>query len=151
MAQHDTDRTTDRRVTVLEAAELLGLTPDAVRARLRRRTLRKERGEDGTLLVVLDADSTATVGDGRSTEHPTVALLDAKDQTISHLTEQVSFLRQQLHEEREQSRRKDHLLAAALERIPAIEAPPESSEAPVTASEDSGSASHLHKRSTAPG
>ena len=134
MRRHDTDRTTDRttdrRVTVLEAAELLDLTPDAVRARLRRGTLRKERGEDGTLYVVLDGEITDTTATGRPTEQPTVALLEAKDQNISHLTEQLEFLRQQLQEEREESRRKDHLLAAALERIPAIEAPQDTTPVP---------------------
>jgi hypothetical protein len=146
MRRHDTDRptdrTTDRRVTVLEAAELFGLTPDAVRARLRRGTLRKERGEDGTLYVVLDDEVDDATATGRPTEQPTVALLDAKEQTISHLSEQLEFLRQQLQEEREESRRKDHLLAAALERIPAIEAPPDmppdASRAPETAPEGEG-------------
>jgi hypothetical protein len=141
--QHDADRTPDRRVTVLEAAELLGLTPDAVRARLRRGTLRKERAEDGTLLVVLDGTVGDTTATSRPTEQATVALLDAKDQTISHLSEQLAFLRQQLQEEREESRRKDHLLAAALERIPAIEAPQdtpssEPRESPVSAAEKPG-------------
>jgi len=145
MRRHDTDRTTDRtadrRVTVLEAAELLNLTPDAVRARLRRGTLRKDRGEDGTLYVVLDGETTDTTATGRPTEQPTVALLDAKDQIISHLSEQLEFLRQQLQEEREESRRKDHLLAAALERIPAIESPPDTApseprESPEKPSED---------------
>jgi hypothetical protein len=151
MRRHDTDRTTDRttdrRLTVLEAAELLDLTPDAVRARLRRGTLRKERGEDGTLYVVLEREVADTTPTGRPTEQPTVALLDAKEQTISHLSEQLEFLRQQLQEEREESRRKDHLLAAALERIPAIEAPPdtpnpngspEAPGAPQAASEEQG-------------
>jgi hypothetical protein len=146
MSQNNTDRTTDRTtdrwLTVLEAAELLDLTPDAVRARLRRGTLRKERGEDGTIYVVLDGEIADTTATGRPTEQPTVALLDAKEQTISHLSEQLEFLRQQLQEEREESRRKDHLLAAALERIPAIEAPPDTSpeprEAPETAFEEEG-------------
>src|SRR5919202_821638 len=113
MTRHDADRTSDRttnrRVTVLKAAELLGLTPDAVRARLRRGTLRKERGEDGTLYVVLDGDVGDVTATGRPTEQPTVALLDAKDQTISPLSEQLEFLPQQPQGEREESRRKDHL------------------------------------------
>jgi hypothetical protein len=35
----------------------------------------------------------------------------------------------------EENRRKDHLLAAALERIPALEPPPEARESPETPSE----------------
>ena len=37
----------------LEAAQLLGLSEDTVRSRLRRGTLRKEKAKDGTVLVVL--------------------------------------------------------------------------------------------------
>src|SRR5215218_11169065 len=53
--RHDTD---GRRVPVLVAAQLLGITPDAVRARLRRGTLPKETGPDGETLVVLKTDTT---------------------------------------------------------------------------------------------
>src|SRR3954471_6992732 len=48
-----TDQTTDRRVTVPEAAVLLGLSEDAICSRLKRGTLRKEKGIDGTVYVAL--------------------------------------------------------------------------------------------------
>ena len=44
---------------------------------------------------------------------------------VRSLEDQVAYLRQQLATRDEELRRKDHLLAAALERIPAIEAPSE--------------------------
>jgi hypothetical protein len=131
--RHDADTTGDRRVTVLEAAELLGITPDAVRARLRRGTLRKEQGPDGETVVVLDADTTAH---GRATEQPTVAY-------IAELKARIELLERELADRKEESRRKDHLLAAALERIPpqlepAREEPPEPREAPLSAPEGPG-------------
>ena len=50
------------------------------------------------------------------------------------------FLKERIRHLEEESRRKDHLLAAALERIPAIEPPaevsPEAREATVSASEE---------------
>ena len=46
-----TDGRTPRRVSVPEAALLLGISEDAVRSRLRRRTLRKEKASDGTVYV----------------------------------------------------------------------------------------------------
>ncbi len=48
--------------------------------------------------------------------------------------DQVEYLRRELEIRNDELRRKDHLLAAALERIPAIE-PPETPEAPEGASE----------------
>ena len=81
---------TVRRVTVPEAAEILGTTTDAVRSRMRRGKLRREAGEDGTVYVLLEGDEadshdgpttaedghengTQTVGGGRPTVE-TVAL-----------------------------------------------------------------------------
>jgi septal ring factor EnvC (AmiA/AmiB activator) len=142
-----TNGSTDRLATVVEAAEILGITPDAVRSRLRRGTLERssERGEDGEVLVVMPAprntDQSETVsdqstdqsGDQSSTDRdasPTVALVERMGSEIDHL-------REQLDKEREANRENRRLLAAALERIPAIEAGDER-ESPVTATEDTG-------------
>jgi len=118
-SQPSTDQSADRRVTVVEAAAILSITPDAVRSRLRRGTLRKDRGPDGEVLVVLDVDASAT---DRPTDQPTVALVEA-------LEEQITYLREQAALWQEEARRKDHLLAAALEgaaleRTPALEEEP---------------------------
>src|SRR5215211_670121 len=108
------EQATDRRVPVVEAATILSITPDAVRSRLRRGTLRKDRGPDGEVLVVLDGDASAT---DRPTDQPTVALVEA-------LEEQITYLREQAALWQEEARRKDHLLASALERPPALEEEP---------------------------
>jgi hypothetical protein len=90
----------------VEAATILSIMPDAVRSRLRRGTLRKDKGPNGEVLVVLDGDASAT---DRSPDQPTVALVEA-------LEEQITYLREQAALWQEEARRKDHLLAAALER-----------------------------------
>jgi hypothetical protein len=120
------EQSTDRRVSVVEAATILSITPDAVRSRLRRGTLRKDRGPDGEVLVVLDGDASAT---DRPTDQPTVALVEA-------LEEQITYLREQAALWQEEARRKDHLLAAALERTPALEEPSEPREERVMDSEE---------------
>src|SRR5829696_5892940 len=128
MGEDRTDRPgpTDQRVTVPEAAELLGITAEAVRMRIKRGTLRSER-RDGRVFVLLGPDQSA--------EHTTerTELTDARDELIAQLRAEVEAWR-------EEARRKDHLLAAALERIPAIEAPPEARESPVTVEEEPESA-----------
>ncbi len=84
----------------------------------RRGTLESETAEDGKVYIWLDDDQP----DGST---PTQAHLDS-------LEEQIALLRAELE-------RKDHLLAAALERIPpAIESPSEARESSETASEDEG-------------
>src|SRR5215204_745603 len=97
-----TNGSSDRLATVVEAAEILGITPDAVRSRLRRGTLKRspERGEDGEVLVVLPShktadqsnDPSATVGDQPvdqsatdSDASATVALMEHMESEITHL------------------------------------------------------------------
>jgi hypothetical protein len=109
-----------QRLDVTAAAQRLGISSDAVRKRAQRGTLDSERDADGHLYIWLDTDTP----DGST---PTQAHLDA-------LEDQIAFLRAELE-------RKDHLLAAALERIPpAIEAPPEPREWPESVSEEAGGA-----------
>src|SRR5215208_7557696 len=65
---------TVRRVTVPEAADILGTTTDAVRSRMRRGKLGREEGGDGTVYVLLDDvhDSPTSAKDGRVTGNQTV-------------------------------------------------------------------------------
>src|SRR5215210_3459451 len=115
-----TDERTPRRVSVPEAALLLGISEDAVRSRLRRRTLRKEKASDGTVYVILDSP-TGTDRPTTDTDQPTTDESTDQRELVEALRDELAYLRQQLDAEREAGRRKDHLLAAALERIPAIE------------------------------
>ena len=143
-ASHDTDMTPTRhgdiRVTVEDAAQLLDITVDAVRKRIERGTLQSEK-VNKTRYVVFDTDMIRH-DDIRSTDS------DDHDIDMAHmlasLEEQVAFLREVIRsrdhelrrreeEYREESRRKDHLLAAALERIPELEPASEASEDPETA------------------
>src|SRR5215218_1354691 len=102
----------EQRLTVKEAAAALGISSEAVRTRIQRGTL-KSIHERGRVWVVLDSDETRSNTDRTS------------DQTelVDELRSRVAFLEGQLKIRTEENRRKDHLLAAALERIPAIEAP----------------------------
>jgi hypothetical protein len=49
-----------RRVTLTEAAELLGTSRDAVRMRVRRGSLASEKGEDGRVYVFVEPDQDRT-------------------------------------------------------------------------------------------
>jgi hypothetical protein len=56
MARMEEERTSGNRVSVYEAAEVMGVTVDAIRKRISRRTIPHERDEDGRVWVLLDAD-----------------------------------------------------------------------------------------------
>ena len=105
-----------RRVDLREAAEILDTSVDAVRKRIQRGTLESEK-VDGKAYVWLD--------DG--------APRSDIDTLISEMRAHNETLREQLEAERQAHAEARRLLAAALERIPAIEAPHEPSAAPETA------------------
>jgi hypothetical protein len=93
-----------------DAADVLGLTVDALRKRVKRGTLESERGPDGRLYVFLDTDQES-------------------DYPRSDTDRLISTLEDQLRLEREAHAEARRLLAAALERIPQqLEAPTAPSE-----------------------
>jgi hypothetical protein len=125
------------RLTVPEAAGVMGISAEAVRQRIKRGTLPTEKDASGTVHVLLNeaqvGDRTRHVGDrtrkdGGSTPDSTAL--------VESLREQVEYLKETVAMRDEEIRRRDHLLAAALERIPAIEGPQEATGSSETASED---------------
>jgi len=122
-----------RRLPVNEAAAVLGISTEATRQRVKRGTLSTERDENGNVFVLLDDDGTGggTRSDNVGTADGT-PLIAAKDETIQALKEQLAAWQ-------EESRRKDHIIAALTERIPELEPPSEPRESPETASEEPGS------------
>src|SRR5215207_5349752 len=142
------------RMTVPEAATRLGISAEAVRARIHRGTLEHTK-EGGTVYVLLTRhdvrhDDTRTHYDAERAHHnddarthhnaviPAEALRRLEDHNAD-LKDQVENLRRELEVRNDELRRKDHLLAAALERIPAIEPPDTPSEprdSSVTVSEE---------------
>ena len=145
----DQSQTSRKRVTVAEAAEILGITVEAVRGRIKRGTLEHER-DSGTVYVLLDQRSYDQSADrprpdsDQTTDRlqsDSSALISAKDETIAALRDQLEAERQAHAEAR-------RLLMAALERIPAIEAPSDERDVPETVEEAPDRSEH---RSDAPG
>jgi hypothetical protein len=117
---------TERRTTVAEAAEILGISAEAVRGRIRRGTLPVER-DSGAVYVLLEGDDHArtTADQPRTTfDQPS----DRTDLLISELQDRIRALEEANRENR-------RIIAALTQRIPQLEAPPEPSESPETARE----------------
>jgi hypothetical protein len=131
---HPTDRTTDRRVTVAQAAELLGLSEDAVRSRLKRGTLSKEKDADGTVFVVVNGDRPAT---DQVTDQSALALMQAH---LDSLGEQLTYIRDQLDQEREANRENRRIIAGLVQRVPELGPAYGPQDAPQTSAEDAGGA-----------
>ncbi len=141
-----TNQPTDRRVSVAEAAVLLDLSEDAVRSRLKRGTLRKEKAKDGTVLVVLGTSGSPdrpTNSTAQPNARPATGQPPDQSDLVEVLRDQVGFLRQQLEEEREANRENRRLIAGLVQRVPELEPAQEPQEGHVTDSEepDKGTAS----------
>jgi hypothetical protein len=117
-----------QRFTVPAAAEILGITAEAVRTRIKRGKLDSVKNPDrpgGTVYVLLGADQT------RPNTDPTVKGQDqTSDQTVAELRDRIAYLERQVEEEREARRRADTILAQLSQAnaeqartIRAIEAP----------------------------
>ncbi len=134
-----TDQSAMRRVTVPEAAQILGVTPDAVRSRLRRGTLQRDEAADGTVLVVLTVgdrpDGHAEENDGQTDDQPTVAYINELKSRVELLERELEAWKTEAQDWKEAARRNDHLLARALEHLPTLEAPQEPRESPETVTE----------------
>ena len=123
----DQSQTGRRRLTVAEASEILGVTVEAVRGRIKRGTLEHER-DSGAVYVLLDTDQPTTgrqPGDDQPTDQ---ARPGAHEELADELRNRIRYLERQVVEEREARRRADTLLAQLMQRIPELAAPASSSE-----------------------
>jgi hypothetical protein len=121
------------RYTVSEAARQLRISPEAVRNRLSRGTLRSVK-EGGTVYVLLEADRTRHTGDS-SSDRPG----DTSHTLLEEMRGRIEDLREQLRAERRANAENRRIIAALTSRIPELEAPSqEPREAPETATEQPG-------------
>jgi hypothetical protein len=92
------------RVSVYEAAKVLGVTVDAIRKRAPRGTIRHERDDNGRVWVLLDASS--TVPDNVQDNYRAIS-----DEPVDELRERVRYLRETLGKGQEARRRADSIIA----------------------------------------
>jgi hypothetical protein len=105
-----------------------------VRGRIRRGKLNSEQ-HAGTVYVWLDApEEDDSRGPSATSHRPS----DDQSERIEDFREQVAYLREQLQAERQAHAEARRIIAGLVERIPAIEAPAETSEASEAADEQQG-------------
>lgn len=127
------------QVDVAEAARILGISHDAVRARIRRGTLEAVK-EGGTWRVMVpdDTDTTET-GHATTADSSPDALIDQLQGEVAYLRSELTAARQQAAAERE---RADVLQREALDRlqsmIPLALGPPGSPESHETGTTHTG-------------
>ena len=147
MAEPTANVRTSDRLTVADAARLLGLSAEAVRMRIKRGTLASEK-VGGTVYVLLDTDPTRSNADG-TTDRTAETTTDQKS-LVEVLRDQVAYLREQLDQEREANRENRRIIAGLVQHVPGLEVPPDPQESPETNSEGTvggGPSESVSKRS----
>ena len=114
------------RLSVPDAAKRLGISEGALRQRINRGTIEHEKDGQGRVYVFVQDTHT----EQHDEQYSDLSMV------VEILRDQVEHLRRELAEEREANRENRRLLAAALERIPELEAPSEARESPEAASEE---------------
>ncbi len=110
------------RITVAEAARRLGVTPDAVRQRIRRGTIQHDKDSDGRTYVYLDPE--ATRRDNVSDV--------SRDSLVQSMQDQIDTLKSELEDWKEEARRKDTIIMTMAQRIPELEPASEPRESPAS-------------------
>lgn len=107
-----------RKVTVQEASDRLDASVDAIRQRMKRGKLERTEADDPSdprVYVWLDLAQTESRHKVEVEDEPAngngVALVESLQAQVGHLLRELEIRNEEL-------RRKDHLLAAAIERIP---------------------------------
>jgi hypothetical protein len=118
---------------VAEAADALGITVDAVRSRIKRGTIEHER-KGVRVYVLLGADEPRPGHDQDTDQGGDQGTTAPEDRTA----ELIATLQEQLQAERQAHAEARRIIAGLVERIPAIEAPQEASEASETVEEKQG-------------
>lgn len=99
------------KLTLTEAARVLGISEGAVRKRYKRGKLRGDTGVDGRLYVWVDTGHT---------DHP-----EPSGELVEELRDRVRSLERQLDQERQAHAESRRIAAILAQRVPELEAPSE--------------------------
>jgi excisionase family DNA binding protein len=104
------------RLTIQEAAHRLGVSESAIRKRIKRGTLKREKTEDGRVLVYMESTSVPGTEEVRTPE---------RDALISEMQERLAFLERELDVRAEEIRRRDTIIMNMTEAMKALSPPPQ--------------------------
>jgi DNA-binding transcriptional MerR regulator len=126
------------RLSVAEAARVLGVTRDAIHKRISRGSIEHEKGEDGRFYVYVD---TSTLELDMSTDmSKDESKVEALERLLENQQDRISFLERELERRGDETERLHQIVAGLTRataelsaRLPELEAPSEPPGAPETA------------------
>jgi hypothetical protein len=126
------------RLSVAEAARVLGVTRDAIHKRISRGSIEHEKGENGRFYVYVD---TSTSGLDTSADiSKDVSKIEALERLLENQQDRISFLERELERRGDETERLHQIVAGLTRataelsvRLPELEAPSEPPDASETA------------------
>ena len=129
------------RLSVAEAARVLGVTRDAIHKRINRGSIEHEKGEDGRFYVYVDI-STSDL-DTSTDESKDKSKVETLERLLENQQDRISFLERELERRGDETERLHQIVAGLTRataelsaRLPELEAPSEPPGAPETATEE---------------
>ena len=108
------------RLTIQEAAHRLGVSESAIRKRIKRGTLKREKTEEGRVLVSMETPAPTSVPGAEEVRTP------ERDALISQMQKRVAFLEHELEVRSEEIRRRDTIIMNMTEAMKALSPPSQS-------------------------
>jgi hypothetical protein len=124
-------------VTVADAARILGVSKQAIRQRIFRKTIPHRKSPGGTVFVRITKHNPEA--NGESYGENTGYTEDVSRELVDELRDRVGFLERQLETEQAASAELRRIVAGLVQRVPELEAAPEARESAESAGEGSGS------------
>jgi predicted nucleic acid-binding Zn-ribbon protein len=95
------------KLTLVEAGQALGISPDAVRMRIKRGSMQAEKGEDGRWLVWVDTEQAAAEREAEHEERELrelaarIGILEERLEELRQAREEIAELRQEIQATRD--------------------------------------------------
>ena len=128
MDQGGTGQGDQQRLTVDQAAQVLGLSVDAIRSKVKRNSIPHTR-ESGRVYILLSVDQ-ATTSHDQAADQGAGGPQPESGTLTSELRDRLRYVEGQLEAERQAHAEARRIIAGLVERIPALEAPPEAPQSP---------------------
>ena len=123
------------RLSVAEAARVLGVTRDAIHKRIHRGSIEHEKGEDGRFYVYVDISSSEL--DTSTDESKDKSKVETLERLLENQQDRISFLERELERRGDETERLHQIVAGLTRataelsaRLPELEAPSEPPGAP---------------------
>lgn len=110
------------RLTVAEASRRLGVSPEAIRKRIKRGTIEHDQDPGGLTYVYVEVDNPVGNPSPDTVGNPHLERL------LQNQEREIEYLRGQLDAERAAHGESRRIVAGLVQRIPELEAPPQSAQ-----------------------